>query len=191
MIRLGILSICIFLLSCQTAIEKYNKQIEEGISGSQRVDSIFLGLHFGMSKKEFYAHCWKLNQNGILRQGPSNLSVEYSLDTSLNFPAYLRFYPQFHNDSIYRMPCEISYATVDPTNENLMADKLLTEVKNLLEMWYGSKFLYLENDRGEGVYVKVDGNRRIRIFRKDLLTVAVDITDMPVYLDLNEKNGNE
>ncbi len=189
--RILILLGMVLLVSCNTAYRKYETQLEEGIASGQRYDSLFLELEFGMTQKEFFTTCWRLNKEGLIKQGPENLSVEYDLD-ELSFPGQLRFYPQFHEGVIYRMPCEISYATIVPNDERFSSTTLLPEVKKLMEAWYGEGFIYLENDEStKNLYVKIDGNRRIRIFRKDQFTVAVDITDMPVYLALNAMNDEE
>ena len=42
---------------------------------------LFLGVKFGMTSKEFYAHCWDLNRKKLITQGPSNNSVRYYLPT--------------------------------------------------------------------------------------------------------------
>ncbi len=176
--------------SCQDSHQRYQEQLEVQLASGERYDSLFLSLHFGMNQKEFYATCWELNRKGLLTQGPSNLSAEYDLNNGeLNYPGHLRFYPQFHEDRIFNMPIEIVYEAFIPTDPRFSSDSLLPDVKELMEKWYGTGFNYLEDDEGtRKVYVKVDGNRRIRIFKKDVSTVAVDITDMPVYLALTEEN---
>ncbi len=191
--QLVIIGVClIFFVACNSAQREYQNRLEEEMASGDRYDSLFLKLHLGMSKKDFYAVCWKLNKEGKLTQGPSNLSAEYDLENGeLKFPAQMRFYPQFNNDLIYSMPVEFSYEAFMPTDPRLSSDSLLTDVKQLLESWYGDDFIYLEDEEGRKVYVKVDGNRRIRLFKKNLSTVAMDITDMPVYFELNDQNEAE
>lgn len=180
------------LLACNRPNAEYQEQLELGLSSGDRYDSLFLTLHLGMTDKDFYTRCWELNSQGLIMQGPGNLSVEYDLENNeLKYPAYMRFYPQFHDSEIYNMPVEITYQSAMPTDKSRSAEMLIQDVKQLMERWYGDGFIYLEDDdSNRRVYVKVDGNRRIRIFKKDLVTVAVELTDMPVHLALNA-NENE
>ncbi|MBX2945448.1 MAG: hypothetical protein KF725_06420 [Cyclobacteriaceae bacterium] len=145
-----------------------------------RYDSIFLGIKFGMSQKDFYTHCWELNKQGLILQGPSNLSVQYRLDTTLmRSDTYMWFYPDFQDGELNRMPVEFSYLAWAPWNPMLSSDSLLMDVKQLLERWYGSEFIYLENkDKTKKLWVMVMGNRRIRLFIKNASTVGADITDL-------------
>jgi hypothetical protein len=49
----------------------------------------------------------------------------------------------------------------------------------LFEKWYGGTFIKETNKAGDKtVWVKVDGNRRIRLFIKNVSTVAGDFSDM-------------
>ncbi|NND33064.1 MAG: hypothetical protein HKN76_10775, partial [Saprospiraceae bacterium] len=57
----------LLIQSCQQN-EYYRMEARELASGD-RNDTLFFGLHLGMSSKEFYTHCWDLNQQGIVRQG--------------------------------------------------------------------------------------------------------------------------
>ena len=60
-------------------------------------------------------------------------------------------------------------------------DKLLEDVKNLLEEWYGGEFIKIENeDASLSLWVKVDGNRRIRLFKESVSTVRAEFTDLLV-----------
>ncbi len=173
---------CLFLLSLPACVKKgpYQEMLETELESNVRNDSLFLGFRFGMPRKDFYASCWEMNKEGLLIQGPNNLSVQYYLDDELPMPAYMRFYPQFDDSgTIYSMPVEITYESFAPWNEKTSSDSLIVEVKGLFERWYGDGFIKLVDEEGaRQVYVKVDGNRRIRIFKRDAAYVAADITDM-------------
>lgn len=184
------ISIGLIMVNCSNPQREYQTMLSEELESGVRNDSLFLSLHFNMTRKEFFTTCWELNKQGYIRQGPQNLSVQYMLDDELRYPATFNFYPQFHNDKIYRMPVEISYQVISPTDPTRSTDSLLVDVKKLMTEWYGDGFLYLENEEeGKRLYVKVDGNRRIRIFKKDLSTIAVDITDMPTAISLKEEEN--
>jgi hypothetical protein len=52
------------------------------------------------------------------------------------------------------------------------------ETKDLFEEWYGEGFIELTNKAGKRLFVKVDGNRRITIFRKSDRKVEIKVTDL-------------
>ncbi|MEO0572518.1 MAG: hypothetical protein AAF039_12500 [Bacteroidota bacterium] len=172
--------ISLFLNACQKS--EYARKLEAGLSSGERYDSLFLNLHFGTEVKDFFDICWQMNKEGLVIQGPSNLSVEYKLDSGeLKHQAIMRFYPEFHNSKIYQMPINFLYKGWAPWTKHLAVDSLELDVKNLMERWYGPGFVLAENDdKSQKLWVKVDGNRRIRIFKKSIKEVRVDITDMTI-----------
>jgi len=166
----------LLLLHCAPKSE-YEKMRQRELARGVRVDSLFLGMHFGMTAEEFYTHCWELNKQGLIRQGPKNQSVEYQLE-ELRFPAKMNFYPNFSPDrKIYEMPVAISYTAWAPWNKSLQGDSLQLDVVNMLERWYGGSFLKVENPKKGVVYVKIDGNRQIRVLNDDF-QVKVFFTDL-------------
>lgn len=166
----------ISLWSCE---KSYQDILEEELESGVRYDSLFLGISMDMNRKSFYTHCWDLNNRGIVINGPSNLSVEYRLKNELKEPGYLRFYPKFEGDQISVMDVEFGYLDWAPWNQKLQVDSLMADVTGLLEKWYGNRdFIYLEDQEGRKVWVKLDGNRRIRLWKKDLRRIQGDITDM-------------
>jgi hypothetical protein len=184
------ISMGLIFSQCSNPYSEYHEMLDQELESGVRNDSLFLSLHFNMTRKDFFATCWDLNKQGYIQQGPQNLSVQYLLNDEMRHPATFNFYPQFHEDKIYRMPVEISYQVANPTDPSKSADSLLMDVKDLMTSWYGDGFIYLENeDEGKRLFVKVDGNRRIRIFKKNLSTIAVDITDMPVAISLKEEDN--
>ena len=134
-----------------------------------------------MGKKDFYTHCWEMNKKGFIRQGPNNLSVQYAIDSGeLRHSGFMHFYPEFEENKISMMPMQFTYEAFTPTDSTYYSSSLLLDVKNMLERWYGGNdFIYLENEQGnKSLWVKVDGNRRIRIFKKGIRIVAADIMDL-------------
>ncbi len=160
---------------------EYDRMEARELARDVRYDSIFLGLKLGMSSKDFYTACWEMNKQGLLIQGPGNLSVEYKIDTpQVRSKVFMRFYPDFTTDQkIYRMPVEFIYEAWAPWNRQYSPDSLLVDVKNLFEKWYGGPFMQVENkDHNFNLWTRVDGNRRIRIYIKDISTVKADILDL-------------
>ena len=57
----------------------------------------------------------------------------------------------------------------------------------LYEKWYGPGFIEVKSEDGNQVaFVKVDGNRRTRIFKKNLSTVRVEIMDLNIQHELEK-----
>ena len=170
------------LSSCSS---DYHKMVDKELASGVKNDSLFLGLEFGMTSKEFYAQCWDLNRRELVVQGSANSTVKYDL-AGLNQPATMDFYPDFHQDRIFQMPVTIDYKAWAPWNKSLSSDSLQIDVLNLFEQWYGKGFLKVESPERGIAYVKVDGNRRITIFKADELDIHVLFTDLVVESELKK-----
>lgn len=181
----GILIILFILFGCSedSEMDKYNRLIKKELAANKRVDSIFFGIHFGMTKKDFFAHCWEMNKKGDLIDGTDdmgNMYVLYKLRKELKYPAAMNFYPDFNADTIWKMRVNIHYEGWASWNKYLYADRLLPDVLALYNKWYSSGNSFIQiNDKEKGtIYVKVDGNRRITIGKYSDMIVKVDFTDM-------------
>jgi hypothetical protein len=175
---LGFIAIVVWASSC-TPKSEYTKKVEAELAKGIRYDSLFLGLSFGMTAKDFYAHCWELNRQGVFRQGSENMTVQYVVEET-KYPALMDFYPEFHEAAICAMPVTFTYRDWAPWNKHLFADKLEAEIITLFEKWYGPGFMEVKHPEKEHikVWVKVDGNRRIRIFQESDSKVKVIFTDL-------------
>ena len=167
----------LFALMLTTACHsEYHQRVEAELATGVREDSLFLGITFGMSPKEFFAHCWELNKQGVIREGTQNTSVMYELD-ELKHPATANFYPAFYEDAIYEMPVTYAYKAWAPWNRELFSDSLQLDVLTLYQQQYGDDFIMVDHPKGVA-YVKVDGNRRISIFKENDTNVKVVFTDL-------------
>jgi hypothetical protein len=176
------LGIIILLSSCKSEYEKVESR---ELASGKTVNELFLGLSLGMDKKQFYETCWDLNKEGVLSNGPGELSIEYAVDLPSGNPAKMRFYPKFEDEKIYMMPMEFTYEGWALWNEEMVVEKLREDVRGLLEEWYGSDFFEVANeDKSLIAFVKIDGNRRIRIFKKHVSTVRVEIVDLKIQKEL-------
>ena len=160
--------------------EQYNRLVKKELAKGNRSDSLFLGIHFGMTNKEFYGHCWELNKKGILTDGNNNSAVLYKLRKDLRFPASMNFYPDFYENRIAVMRAEFHYDAWAPWNKAQFSDSLLPDVLKLYKKWYpgGNDFIAITDKTKGTIYVKVDGNRRITIGRFNDMLVKVDYTDL-------------
>ena len=182
-----IILILFILIACSQGsdMDKYNRLVKKELAGNKKVDSIFFGIHFGMTQKNFFAHCWEMNKKGILtdgNDGRGNMNVLYKLGKELKYPASMNFYPDFNDSTIWRMRVLFHYDGWGPWNKHMAADSLLPDVLSLYKKWYndGNSFIQI-NDKTRGtLYVKVDGNRKIIIGKYDDVLVKAEYTDMLV-----------
>ena len=165
MIRLGVLLLLITTLfqNCQLASE-YDKMVARELASGERHDELFLDISLGMSSQDFYQHCWEMNKQQVIKQGDGNTSVAYDLSDQLRHPGKMNFYPTFHNDKIVEMPVQYNYHAFT-WDEKYSLDTLLADVVQLIEEEYGALTLFEHPKSGEDVFVRVDGNRRIRVFK--------------------------
>jgi hypothetical protein len=93
----------------------------------------------------------------------------------------MNFYPDFHNDKIYKMRVTLNYDAWAPWNKSMGSDSLLVNTLNLFKTWYqGNPFLTIQDKKRGTIYVKVDGNRRITVGKYDDIRVKIDYTDVSV-----------
>lgn len=183
MSRISILSLsALLLINFGCVKSEYERMVDSELAKNVRYDSLFLDLKFGMTRKEFYASCWEMNKEGLIMQGPGNLSVQYVIDTTqVRHRMFMRFYPNFSEERIYEMPVEFTYEAWAPWNKSLSADSLLLDVKNLMNTWYEGEFRsFTSKDDNLTVWLKVNGNRRIRMYIKSISTVKVEFLDLTV-----------
>ena len=168
--------VLLFIVSCgngssdSSTAKKYENNTE-----------LFLDYELGMTKEDFYDQSWKLNDKGLVKQGPSNQSVYYKLDNELDHPTQMYFYPSFYKDRVYQMRIRFEYKNWAPWNKNLYADSLQVEVLKLFEEWYGDGFVRKEtkkNKQIKSIYVKRDGNRQITVTTRGSQNVVAFITDV-------------
>lgn len=179
---LSTLFLCVifFLISCEKKSE-YEQLVQRELDKNVRHDSLFLGYKFGMEKEEFFDHSWNLNQRKVITGGTY---VEYKI-TELSSTATMRFFPQFQNDKIYKMPIEVHYDSWAPWNKDLVSDSLIVELVDLYKEIYGPGFINtIHPDIGKRAWIKVDGNRRISIYKEDDMKARIE------FLDLSVKNEN-
>lgn len=189
----GVVLILVFI-GC-TPGDRYEKLVAAELARGIRVDTLFLDLRLGMTDKQFYTHCWELNKKGLIRQGTSNTSVLYKMK-ELNEPAEMNFYPNFFEGKIYEMPVKYNYEGWAPWNQHLSSDSLQLEILNRYKEWYGDNFIEVRHPKRGMAYIKVDGNRRITIFKEDERHVWAIFTDLLVEKEVKalleqEKNKDQ
>ena len=92
-----VLAILIALLGCKSdtdLVALAQRELKSGVIN----DSLFLGLRFGMERREFFDHCWKINRQGIVTHGTENMSVMYMSDDASHKKIAFNFYPAVQNN---------------------------------------------------------------------------------------------
>lgn len=166
--------------SQNNGLKEYNQLVKSELAGNKRVDSIFFGIHFGMTGKEFFAYCWEMNKKGLFTDGKSNTAVLYRLDhNELKYSASMNFYPEIEQGKINKMRVSFQYDAWAPWNKHLFSDSLLPDVLHLYNRWYvgGNPFIKI-GKKENPIYIKVDGNRRITIRKQEDMEVIVEYTDL-------------
>ena len=164
-------------LSCSPRT-RYEHRLKKELASGERYDSLFHGLYLGMESRDFYIHCWKLNKEGLIRQGPENKTVAYKVEDELKYPATMEYYPVFRDDRIAEMPVRFVYNGWTPWNKELSSDMLLKDVLEWYRKIYGKGFIKVVDPKHGPAWVKIDGNRRITLFKEDDLHVWAIFTDM-------------
>ncbi|MGB3547473.1 MAG: hypothetical protein WBA17_10890 [Saprospiraceae bacterium] len=161
-----------------TPEERYAEALAEGQTTTEREDALFKGLSFGMTRQQFFDHCWKMNKNGTFKNG-TGAQVLYEM-SELQRPARLYFYPDFSDDDrIVAMDMELIYEDWAPWNKEAQSDKLLADVVSVFSEWYGEQgFIALPKQKVGTVAVRVDANRRTALWRMDNSRVRGRITDL-------------
>ena len=171
---------------------QYERRLKHELASGIRHDSLFMGIYLGMTDKDFYTHCWKLNREEVIKQGNSNLSVEYEVQEELKYPATMNFYPAFDQGKIVEMTVRFIYNGWAPWNKELSAESLSQDVLSWYQQEYGSGFITVTHPRRGTAYTKIDGNRRITIYTKDDIHVWTIFTDMLADSTLrNSDSGTE
>lgn len=176
----------VFLSTSCTKKSEYQKLVETELATNVRQDSLYLGISLQMDSEDFFLHCWEMNKQGILTNTVEN-QIKYDASDYFEEETSMSFYPKFVDGKIFEIPVQFKYNDWELWNEDLSVENLLEDVIGVLESWYGEGFIKMINEDGsKTVWVKVDGNRRIRVYRQSVSAVAVVFTDL---LKLNEINA--
>src|SRR5665647_2542897 len=124
---------------------RYDRILKRELASGVRYDSLFMGFYFGMPEKEFYLHCWKMNQQGLIRQGETNTTVLYEIKDQLKHPAQMDFYPHFKEGKIFEMPVRFKYKGWAPWNKELSSENLERDVLKWYKKTYGDDFIEVQH----------------------------------------------
>lgn len=136
------------------------------LNSGRKIDTLFMGLRLGMTRKDFFDRCLELNQAHLFTMGAGGNFVQYGIDSAMKAPATMKFYPAFEDDHIRSMDAYFYYNAWAPWNQELAIDTLQQDVMRLLTKWYGGRSFVqspAKNALGQYSYMKIDGNRRMLV----------------------------
>ena len=174
-----------------TPRKTYERRLKRELASGIRYDSLFMGITFGMTQKEFYEHCWDMNKDSIVKQGSANMSVQYDLNEELKHPATMNFYPKFDSGKIVEMPVRFIYNAWAPWTKELSASSMAIDVKTWYEDIYGKGFITVTHPFHGEAYTKIDGNRRITIYVENDLYVWAIFTDLLAVIEKDSLSENQ
>jgi hypothetical protein len=111
------------------------------------------------------------------------------MEDELKHPGIMNFYPSFVDSKIAEMPVKFTYAGWAPWNRTLSSDSLQTDVMQWIEKKYGDRFMQVDHSKRGSAFIKLDGNRRITIFRENEMNVWAVYSDMSVIKEINDTSG--
>lgn len=161
----------------------YTRLVKSELAKGVRYDSLLLGIRFGDTRNDFYGKCFDLNRQQLVREGPGNTSVQYMFTDSVvhSRPTEIRllFMPKYdEQDIITEMNMEFSYRGWAPWVQELQSDTLKAKTMQILMNWYKGNDFVMAHIQNTDQPVKVDGNRRIVIYKLDPERVVVKVQDI-------------
>lgn len=184
-----ILVIVFTILSCES---EYSKLVKRELATDVKNDSLFFGMKFNDTKQDFFDICQELNSQKMITHGPSNRFAEYTMVPSNEDESSIQmlFYGIFDKKSIMTgVNMRFSYNGWFPNNKKYYSDNLIPQLKDTLLNWFpGNDFLKVDLKKlNKETFIKIDGNRQIKMYVLDEKEVAVRIEDLdkkPEYNDL-------
>lgn len=182
--KLLIGSFCLLVVFATACKSDYEKAVKTEQAKGQIYTNLPMGLEMGMTKKNYFDACWKLNKQKVIGAGPGNQYAAYKLLTngetdSLNTISML-FYGMFDEENVMRgMDLIMEYQNWAPWNKKYHSPKLLAVLeKHYMQEYPGNNFFKLKVNDEIDASVKVDGNRRITMYPLSDKKVAVKIIDL-------------
>ncbi len=186
-----LLLIPIFFLSCES---EYTSMVKKELASGKEYNELIFGMEIGQTQKDFFETCWELNKQKKISDGPENKYALFktNLDTTAeqSQKVEMLFYGIFDSLRVMRgMDFKFKYTSWAIWNEQYHAGPLALALTDyFIKKYGGNPFLEIEVPAiGKKAFVKVDGNRQIKIYPIDNKEVRVKIEDLrylPGYQDL-------
>ena len=171
-------------LSCQKE-SNYSKVLKRELESGKVYNDLIFDLKIGQTKDDYFNICYELNKKKLITSGGRELSPEYIMypkkENKNSKKIKMSFFGIFDKNNIIKgLDLRFNYYTWSPWNKELHSNYLIEEIKDTLLLWFpGNNFFKLNlKKEKEFAYIKIDGNRRIRIYKVDAKDVAAKIEDI-------------
>ncbi len=171
-------------LSCQKE-SNYSKILKRELESGKVYNDLIFDLKIGQTKEDYFNICYELNKKKLITSGGRELSPEYIMypkkENKNSKKIKMSFFGIFDKNNIIKgLDLRFNYYTWSPWNKELHSNYLIEEIKDTLLLWFpGNNFFKLNlKKEKEFAYIKIDGNRRIRIYKVDAKDVAAKIEDI-------------
>lgn len=153
----------------------YETMVRQGIESGVENNDLFLGYELGMTRDDFFEISWEMNQNEEIT---GLVKIEYTID-DLRGRATKRFYPDFADDKISKMPIDIHYHSWAPWNHEFSSDTLVTDLVDYYSEIYETSFrkVYVPHLEKEAC-VSIEGNRAITLSTKTDMIARIEFIDL-------------
>jgi hypothetical protein len=169
------------IVSCES---DYSKLVKRELATGIKNDSLFFGMKFNDTKQDFFDICKDLNGKNLISEGPQNKFAKYTIKSKIEKESTIQmlFYGIFNKEKIMTgLDMRLSYDAWSPWNKKYYADKLIPSIKDTLQKWFpGNDFIQVDLKKLNKVaYVKIDGNRQIKMFslNNEVLSVKIENLD--------------
>ena len=156
-------------------------------------------MKFNDSKQEFFQICQELNDNQLVTHGPRNKFVKYYMKSNADesYDIQMLFYGIFDKDGMKvfdrdkkmtGLNMRFSFSGWSPWNKKLFSNELIPRVKDTLEKWFpGNEFIKVNiNEFKIDAFIKIDGNRQIKMYALDDEVVSVKIENLDKKREYND-----
>ncbi len=176
-----VLIVLIFtILSCES---EYSKLVKREFATGVKNDSLLFGMKFNDTKQEFFTICQELNDKKLVTEGPQTRFVEYVMEADEKDGSSIQmlFYGIFNKENIMTgLNMQFSYNGWSIWNKKYFADALIPKLKDTLQKWFpGNEFITVDiKELNKEAFIKIDGNRQIKMITLDSKIVSVKIEDL-------------
>jgi hypothetical protein len=176
------------ILSCES---DYSKLVKRELATGVKNDSLFFGMKFNDTQQDFFDICKELNSRKLVTHGPNNKFVQYFIkpDKENESSIQMLFYGIFNKERIMTgVNMRFSYSSWAPWNKQYYADELIPKLKDTLLKWFpGNEFIKVDiKELSKETFIKIDGNRQIKMYTLDDSVVSVKIEDLDKKSEYNE-----
>lgn len=170
------------LTACQTSA--YNQLVQSELASGKQFNDMIFDMQMGAPRQSFFDRCTQLNKEKKVTQGKGGIFVEHRIfpkdSSKIADVIEMQFYGIFKDSILTGMDMRFSYSGWSPWNDQYQPEALIGPLRDSLKSWMpGNDFLEIQFKEPDlKAWVKVDGNRQIKVYPLNEYQVAVKIEDL-------------